>query len=221
MKIPPLIGDIGLITINTTSHLPITFSEVKMEVLDQSPNLQVTIEPTVRTGFAPKDTANWFIKFKPKTEGILVFGRIVLHLDDKLKVFSPHYRFEMKEQVSKLSDGSFTSKPKIVSDFPDNLDLLASCGICKQSYNASDRVSFCDLCGSLFHQVHLQEWLKGHQTCPNCRQTIRISESDNTYEQLVIKRLKRLESEIQTLKSILTGFERFSGEDPLTMTESR
>jgi len=82
-------------------------------------------------------------------------------------------------------------------------------------------VSFCDLCGSLFHQAHLQEWLKGHQTCPNCRRAISISESDSIYADLVFERLDQLETEIGSLREITNGFDHTLKEAQLTQTDAQ
>jgi uncharacterized membrane protein len=201
------IDDTGVIRIQTQNYNPITFPQVQMEIQDQSPGLQTTIEPSSRSAFGQHDIISWLIWFTPKIAGTLVFGRIVLRLGDSLTVSSPKYSLLVHEHPGfpAFRRASSTSDPVIGS--PVSLDLFGECGICRQSFQNAELVSFCAACGSLFHHHHLQEWLKGHDVCPNCTKPIRVPEKERNYEQLISGRLKQLESECQRLRILLESSE--------------
>ncbi|MHA2496228.1 MAG: RING finger domain-containing protein, partial [Candidatus Hodarchaeales archaeon] len=197
---PPIhIDDTGVIKIQTKNYNPVTFPQVILEVQDQSPGFQTAIEPSSRSAFGQQDTVGWLIWFTPKLAGNLAFGRIVLRLGDSLTVSSPRYSLLVQEQPSFLDSRGVSSQPEIGSGFPRTPDLTASCGVCRQPFNSTDRVASCSLCGSVFHLPHLQEWFKGHNTCPNCSRQANVSELDRTYGTLVLERLEQLESELRHL----------------------
>jgi hypothetical protein len=197
------IDDTGVIRIQTQNYNPITFSQVQLEVQDQSPGFQIAIEPSSRSAFGQHDTISWLIWFTPKLAGTLIFGRIVLRLGDSLTVSSPKYSLLVHEQPGFPAFRGAPSKSDPVIISPVALDLLGVCGICRQSFQNPELVSFCAACGALFHHHHLQEWLKGHDVCPNCTTPIRVPEKERNYKQLVSERLEQLESECQRLRILL------------------
>ncbi|MHA2233619.1 MAG: HAAS signaling domain-containing protein [Candidatus Hodarchaeales archaeon] len=200
---PPIhVDDTGVIKIQTRNYNPITFPQLQIEIQDQSPGFQTTIEPSSRTAFGPQDTVSWLIWFTPKVAGNLDFGRIVFRLGGSLTVSSPKYSLVVRGRESFRDSRQSPSQSEIFSDFPQTPDLTASCGICRQSFNPTDRVASCLLCGSLFHLLHLQEWLKGHDTCPNCSMQIKVSELDRTYGTLILERLEHLEHEFRHLRGL-------------------
>jgi uncharacterized membrane protein len=212
---PPIhIDDTGVIKIQTKNYNPITFPQVQLEVQDQSPGFQTTIEPSSRSAFGQQDAVGWLIWFTPKIAGNLVFGRIVLRLGDRLTVSSPRYSLLVQEHPSLPDSRGLSSQPEGGNSFPRIPDLTASCGICRQFFNSADRVASCSLCGSVFHLPHLQEWLKGHNTCPNCSRQARVSKLDRPYGTLVLERLEHLESELQHLRSLLANLDQSSGDTP-------
>ncbi|MFX0114162.1 MAG: RING finger domain-containing protein [Candidatus Hodarchaeota archaeon] len=207
VSLPEQVYDTGLISIRTINYNPIDIPLVQMKILGQSPNIQTTIEPSVRTTFGSKDSATWFIQFNPQTAGTLKFGSIVVQISDNLTISSHLYHLRVEEGVNISNDSRISFKPDISSDFPLTLDLLGDCGICRQSFQASDLASFCLHCGSVFHSSHIREWLKSHETCPSCTKPIQISREDRNYSELVLQHLKQLEDECRRLKTRLESFE--------------
>ena len=47
------------------------------------------------------------------------------------------------------------------------------CSICLEELIDSIDIIDCCQCGHCFHKKCIQEWLKTHSTCPNCRQSCR------------------------------------------------
>ncbi|MFX0113736.1 MAG: RING finger protein, partial [Candidatus Hodarchaeota archaeon] len=201
--LPERVGDLGFITARTTNRNPIGVSQIQMKVLDPSPHLQITIEPSNRTFLGPGDTISWFIQFIPKATGMMDFGRIALRLADNLVISSRMYYLRVQEKPSFSQTPITPSQPEIIDDISMILDPSGKCGICRQNFHASDFLSFCRFCGSLFHRSHLQEWLKNHQTCPNCTRPIKVSEEEKNYLQIVLGRLKKLEDESKRLRNLL------------------
>ncbi|MFX0125461.1 MAG: RING finger domain-containing protein [Candidatus Hodarchaeota archaeon] len=225
VKLPIDINETGELVVCTTNFSSETFTEVCIEVMGHSSNLQIVIKPSVRSVFAPKDRLTWFIHFTPKAMGMLVFGRIILQLAEKVYSYSPRYHFHARVRTRKAELGNEPSLQKTISDsssfFPAYVDLISSCRICKQSFSPSDPVMFCTLCGSLFHKTHLQEWLKGHNSCPNCTKGIKVSELEFSYIQLFREHLKQLENESQRLRTVLNSLEEGSDDAMQTMPEIR
>lgn len=203
VTLPTHIEDSGIIKIRTKNHNPIMFPQVQMEILDQSPGFQTIIEPSNRTAFGQGDTVNWLIRFTPKIAGNIIFGRIVLRLGDSLTVSSPRYSLLVQERAKLSRYRRAPSPSEDAHDSAQSLDLASGCGICRQPCAPTDRVASCSRCGSLFHLSHLQEWLKGHNTCPNCSRQIEVSPLDTTYGTLVIERLEHLENELHRLRTFL------------------
>ncbi|MFW9917698.1 MAG: RING finger domain-containing protein [Candidatus Thorarchaeota archaeon] len=197
----------GVIRIQTQNFNPITFPQVQLEIQDQSPGLQTAIEPSSRSAFGQHDTIIWLIWFVPKIAGTLVFGRIVLRLGDRLTVSSPKYSLLVHEQPGFPTFRGAPSKSDAIIDSYLTLDLFGICGICRQSFQNPELVSFCAACGALFHHHHLQEWLKGHDVCPNCTKPIKVPEKERVYEQLISERLEQLENECQRLRILLESSE--------------
>ena len=61
-----------------------------------------------------------------------------------------------------------------------NIDLIAysgeliqdNCSICKLQLREDQKLSHCPYCNSLFHEEHMEEWMKYNQDCPVCNQII-------------------------------------------------
>ena len=47
-----------------------------------------------------------------------------------------------------------------------------SCAICQEDFLENDYVTIINECGHIFKTHHIINWLKQHQTCPNCRYNI-------------------------------------------------
>ena len=56
------------------------------------------------------------------------------------------------------------------------------CSICRLNIEENNIVRKIQKCKHVFHQACLDNWLKNHTTCPNCRQDIRITEPTETTE---------------------------------------
>ncbi|MFX0113735.1 MAG: RING finger protein [Candidatus Hodarchaeota archaeon] len=216
---PPVqVDDNGFIRVQTMNCSQRSFPNAQMEILGHSPELELAIKPSAPMTFEPNEIINWFIWLTPRIAGKLNFGNIVLQLDEKLAIVSPSYYFNIKGRTI-LSEYQGTPRsgivaPKSVSsrenddnDLKSLPNLLTSCGICKQPYNPSDLVEFCASCGSLFHLEHLQEWLKGHENCPNCARKVQFSDLGKSYSFMVLQRLKQLENESQRLRTLFERFE--------------
>lgn len=54
------------------------------------------------------------------------------------------------------------------------------CSICRLNIEENNIVRKIKKCNHVFHQVCLDNWLKNHTTCPNCRQDVRITETPET-----------------------------------------
>ena len=56
------------------------------------------------------------------------------------------------------------------------------CSICRLNIEENNIVRKIKKCNHSFHQSCLDNWLKNHATCPNCRQDIRINEIQPTQD---------------------------------------
>ncbi len=219
VKLPNNINETGELVVRTTNFSAMTFAQVRMEILEQTAAVQTSIDPATRSIFGAKDAVTWSIYFTPKIVGPLFLGRIALKLDEKQYGYSPRYCFNAWKKAKALRPNVVASSLKTGDNHPLTLDFTGCCGICEQSFAPSDLTQFCTSCGSLFHQTHLQEWLKGHNKCPNCAKVINVSTSEYTYIQLIFEQLKRLENESESLKTILDNLGEASEEIMQAMSE--
>ena len=56
------------------------------------------------------------------------------------------------------------------------------CTICRANMEENTIIKKIKKCNHCFHQNCLDNWLKNHTTCPNCRQDIRLNETDEELE---------------------------------------
>ena len=88
---------------------------------------------------------------------------------DCCQVFKPP-----KTKISKISPIQNRNKIKIQKNkvLPKKKSKKI-CSIClEELIDSIDSIDCCQ-CGHCFHKKCIQEWLKTHSTCPNCRQSCR------------------------------------------------
>jgi len=74
-----------------------------------------------------------------------------------------------------LSFNDIISNTEIDLNISDTNDMCSICRLNIESNNITRKIKKCN---HTFHHTCLDTWLKNHTTCPNCRQDIRITETE-------------------------------------------
>ena len=85
-------------------------------------------------------------------------------------------------QVNNSTDLTFTEILNNTEIDLNTTQIDEMCTICRAHMEENAIIKKIKKCNHCFHQICLDNWLKNHTTCPNCRQDIRQNDTDDEVE---------------------------------------